>query len=593
MKSQVKYNGRIRKVHRGSRGGYYVISAGRKVYLKTIKKTIPKKTAPKKKTASKRKTVPKKKPAPKKKTASKRKTVPKKKPAPKRKTAPKKKTTKKQSKSLIRMPRMSNFKKFFGGEILPTEFVKTEPVGINKGGHYTEHFYYCLKEPIVYKNSEVPAIPIGTMVPVRIQNVTRNTAALRVLDNAHKTISKSNVESPTSVFPTNVTRQELFPTANSATTQIMNVPNIPAAAQWDAQRETLTTLEMLKIIGQLTDKKMLDKESSLYLIIRSDDRTTVLYSIPIPYGFLFDNLRLDQQFLRKHSDKTQKWMGKQMTTEQSQSVLNGYKSTNETIGTQGVTNQQFKAFLKKGDYLHSNQNCSESRPQTSVFTKYCSYCRYSMCPKCDPLKTHPLTKAKNNSINKAATVCIACRALLNFTPSAVTFERLPVALQHVVTRHKKLNSMLRAEQLRQRLEDAELARVNSNTKPEKTSSVNTSKAEAKTSAPVSHTNSTTKLESTSYTANRLPEAPGAKTTVSIPPKRRNVRPNTKTQLIHSLGGMQQIRNTLRVKCSGVAAGKNKINTTINSVLRKELERKQKGHNAKTFEEIINEIVKEL
>ena len=33
MKSQVKYNGRMRKVHRGSRGGYYVISAGKKVYL--------------------------------------------------------------------------------------------------------------------------------------------------------------------------------------------------------------------------------------------------------------------------------------------------------------------------------------------------------------------------------------------------------------------------------------------------------------------------------------------------------------------------------------------------------------------------------
>ena len=38
MKSQVKYNGRMRKVHQGSRGGYYVISAGRKVYLKTTAK---------------------------------------------------------------------------------------------------------------------------------------------------------------------------------------------------------------------------------------------------------------------------------------------------------------------------------------------------------------------------------------------------------------------------------------------------------------------------------------------------------------------------------------------------------------------------
>ena len=94
MKSQVKYNGRMRKVHQGSRGGYYVISAGKKVYLKTIKKTTAKKTTGKKTTG--------------KKTSAKKTT------ATKRKTGSKKKSVKKKSKSLMRIPRMSNFK-LFGG----------------------------------------------------------------------------------------------------------------------------------------------------------------------------------------------------------------------------------------------------------------------------------------------------------------------------------------------------------------------------------------------------------------------------------------------------------------------------------------------
>ena len=60
MKSQVKYNGRMRKVHQGSRGGYYVISAGKKVYLKTTaKKTTANKTTAKKTTAKKKATAKK------------------------------------------------------------------------------------------------------------------------------------------------------------------------------------------------------------------------------------------------------------------------------------------------------------------------------------------------------------------------------------------------------------------------------------------------------------------------------------------------------------------------------------------------------
>jgi hypothetical protein len=39
MKDTIKYKGRMRKVHKGSRGGRYIISSGRKVYLKTIKST--------------------------------------------------------------------------------------------------------------------------------------------------------------------------------------------------------------------------------------------------------------------------------------------------------------------------------------------------------------------------------------------------------------------------------------------------------------------------------------------------------------------------------------------------------------------------
>jgi hypothetical protein len=123
---KVLYNGRMRTLHSGARGGHYVISSGRKVYLKV--KSSSKKTGPKKKTSSalKKKTGPKKKTSsalkkktgPKKKTSSalKKKTGPKKKTssALKKKTGPKKKTSaakrkpgpKKKSKRGFRMPRL-------------------------------------------------------------------------------------------------------------------------------------------------------------------------------------------------------------------------------------------------------------------------------------------------------------------------------------------------------------------------------------------------------------------------------------------------------------------------------------------------------
>ena len=58
---KVLYNGRMRTLHSGSRGGHYVISSGRKVYLKV--KSSSKKTGLKKKTSSalKKKSGPKKK----------------------------------------------------------------------------------------------------------------------------------------------------------------------------------------------------------------------------------------------------------------------------------------------------------------------------------------------------------------------------------------------------------------------------------------------------------------------------------------------------------------------------------------------------
>ena len=73
MIQKLLYKGHKRKVHKGTRGGHYVIYNKKKVYLKPI--SVKKKT--KKKTT-------------------------------------KKKTTKGKTKSSIRMPRMSNFKKLFG-----------------------------------------------------------------------------------------------------------------------------------------------------------------------------------------------------------------------------------------------------------------------------------------------------------------------------------------------------------------------------------------------------------------------------------------------------------------------------------------------
>lgn len=77
----------MRTLHSGVRGGHYVISSGRKVYLKV--KSSSKKTGPKKKKSS----------ALKKKTGSKKKTS----SALKKKTGPKKK---------MYIPRISNLKKF-------------------------------------------------------------------------------------------------------------------------------------------------------------------------------------------------------------------------------------------------------------------------------------------------------------------------------------------------------------------------------------------------------------------------------------------------------------------------------------------------
>lgn len=89
--AKVMYNGRMRKLYEGARGGKYVLSSGRKVYLKV--------KGAKKKVSAKHKPVAKRKPT-------------KKKPGPKRK--------KKKSASGLRMPRMSNLKRFklFGGTIL-------------------------------------------------------------------------------------------------------------------------------------------------------------------------------------------------------------------------------------------------------------------------------------------------------------------------------------------------------------------------------------------------------------------------------------------------------------------------------------------
>tara|TARA_B100001123_G_scaffold429725_1_gene548652 strand:- start:2154 stop:4031 length:1878 start_codon:yes stop_codon:yes gene_type:complete len=83
MKSEVKHLGRMYKVRKGKRGGYYIMVKGEKKYLK-------------KSTGSKKSTGPKK--------------------SGKKKTGPKKKkgSKKKKSSSMIRMPRMSNFK-LFGG----------------------------------------------------------------------------------------------------------------------------------------------------------------------------------------------------------------------------------------------------------------------------------------------------------------------------------------------------------------------------------------------------------------------------------------------------------------------------------------------
>ena len=88
MIQKLLYKGHKRKVHKGTRGGHYVIYNKKKVYLKPI--SVKKKT--KKKTT-------------------------------------KKKTTKGKTKSSIRMPRMSNFKKLFGGKKVLITVPEEEPEG--------------------------------------------------------------------------------------------------------------------------------------------------------------------------------------------------------------------------------------------------------------------------------------------------------------------------------------------------------------------------------------------------------------------------------------------------------------------------------
>ena len=124
---KVIYNGRARKLYDGARGGHYVLSSGRKVYLKV--KGAKKKPV-------KKKSVVKKKPV-------KKKSVTKKKPVVKKKTTKKKK---KKSPSGLRMPRMSNLKRFklFGGAILSeTEWldkVITNGRKFNNNDHKNEEY---------------------------------------------------------------------------------------------------------------------------------------------------------------------------------------------------------------------------------------------------------------------------------------------------------------------------------------------------------------------------------------------------------------------------------------------------------------------
>lgn len=105
---KVLYNGRMRKLYNGSRGGQYVISSGRKVYLKV--------KSSKKKAPSKHKHVTKS------------------------KSAKKKKST-----SRLRMPRMSNLKifKLFGGSGL--DDIRHEP-SQNTSQNIKPFVYKCISD---------------------------------------------------------------------------------------------------------------------------------------------------------------------------------------------------------------------------------------------------------------------------------------------------------------------------------------------------------------------------------------------------------------------------------------------------------------
>lgn len=105
---KVLYNGRMRKLYNGSRGGQYVISSGRKVYLKV--------------------------------KSSKKKAPPKHKDIIKTKSAKKKKST-----SGLRMPRMSNLKifKLFGGNGL--DDIKHEP-SQKTSQNINPFVYNCISE---------------------------------------------------------------------------------------------------------------------------------------------------------------------------------------------------------------------------------------------------------------------------------------------------------------------------------------------------------------------------------------------------------------------------------------------------------------
>ncbi len=507
MKSQVKYNGRMRKVYRGSRGGYYVISAGKKVYLKTAKKTTAKKTSAKKTSAKK--------------------TTAKKTTAAKRKIGSKKKSKKK-----------SNFRKFklfggtkstnkmFGGVKLSVEEqaaldaqlweaaaggdaaavvrlagegasadAKDEPSGwpavvwaAHKGhtevveallrlgcdpnasdegdstalmeaaqkGHggvvealvkhggaeldaMDDHGWTALMWTAEYGHAAVATqlVEAGADATLRATGGGhQGKTALEIaqtskvygigykLTDAKKDLAQMKADMSNRVLWRHLRRPAAkIKEIAQLEEQVRKVQEVEVllstAADAREQGEAQATAEPGKRPALFTDMIMMSKYCGLYLIIHDDDMTTVLHSIPIPYELLFDTLRLNQHFFKKHSDKNIKWMGKHMNADQLQIFINDYKSTHQN----SARSPRFKEQLRIGDYLHSKPDCSESRPRTSTISKvnkeYCSYCRYAMCPKCVTLDTYPLQRSPGAWVrgrwaeNEEAKVCEACIAFLS------------------------------------------------------------------------------------------------------------------------------------------------------------------------------------